>query len=178
MQKCTQCYKILKIDPIASFLFPMDNPAIDLLLADLKSTDETVREAATRELWRIWFHQKGAYGLEILEQSQVLLQAGRVNEAEALLTELINDQPDFAEAWNRRAVLYYLQGRYRNSLEDCQKVVSLNPIHFGALHGIGLCYAALEEYAAAIQAFRQALEIQPHAINNQRMILECTARLS
>lgn len=156
----------------------MDDPAINLLLADLKSVDEAVRETATRELWRIWFHQKGAYGLEILEQSQVLLQAGKVNEAEVLLTNLINDQPDFAEAWNRRAVLYYLQGRYRNSLEDCQKVVSLNPIHFGALHGIGLCYAALEEYAAAIQAFRQALEIQPHAINNQRMILECTARLS
>lgn len=156
----------------------MDNTAIDLLLADLKSTDETIREAATSELWRIWFHQKGAYGLQILEQSQTLLQAGKVNQAEAVLTDLIHDQPDFAEAWNRRAVLYYLQGRYRSSLEDCQKVVALNSSHFGALHGIGLCYAALEEYATAIQAFRQALEIQPHAINNQRMILECTARLS
>lgn len=152
--------------------------AIDLLLADLKNTDELVREEATRELWRIWFNQKGDYGLQILEQSQTLLQGGRVKEAEALLTDLIQDQPDFAEAWNRRAVLYYLQGRYRNSLADCQKVVALNPIHFGALHGIGLSYAALEEYAAAIQAFRQALAIQPHAINNQRMILECTARLS
>lgn len=152
--------------------------AIDLLLADLKNTDELVREEATRELWRIWFNQKGDYGLQILEQSQTLLQGGRVKEAEALLTELIQDQPDFAEAWNRRAVLYYLQGRYRNSLADCQKVVALNPIHFGALHGIGLSYAALEEYATAIQAFRQALAIQPHAINNQRMILECTARLS
>lgn len=156
----------------------MDNMAIDLLLADLKNTDELVREEATRELWRIWFNQKGDYGLQILEQSQTLLQGGRVKEAEALLTDLIQDQPDFAEAWNRRAVLYYLQGRYRNSLADCQKVVALNPIHFGALHGIGLSYAALEEYAAAIQAFRQALAIQPHAINNQRMILECTARLS
>lgn len=156
----------------------MDDTAINLLLADLKSDDATVREEATRELWRIWFNQKGAYGLELLEQSQALLETGKVDEAEAMLSSLIQDQPDFAEAWNRRAVLYYLQGRYRHSLSDCQQVVKLNSIHFGALHGMGLCYAALGEYAAAIQAFRQALVIQPHAIVNQRMILECTARLS
>ncbi|MBF2049197.1 MAG: tetratricopeptide repeat protein [Leptolyngbya sp. IPPAS B-1204] len=156
----------------------MDDTVINLLLADLKSDDETVREEATRELWRIWFHQKGVYGLEQLEQSQALLQAGRIDEAEAILNDLIQAQPDFAEAWNRRAVLYYLQGRYRSSLADCQQVVALNSIHFGALHGMGLCYAALGEYATAIQAFRRALEIQPHALANQRMILECTARLS
>jgi tetratricopeptide (TPR) repeat protein len=156
----------------------MDETVINLLLANLKSDDEAIREEATRELWRIWFQQKGVYGLEQLEQSQALLQAGRIDAAEALLTDLIAAQPDFAEAWNRRAVLYYLQGRYRSSLADCQRVIELNPIHFGALHGLGLCYAALGEYAAAIQAFRQALEIQPHALVNQRMILECTARLS
>ena len=83
-----------------------------------------------------------------------------------------------AEAWNRRAVLYYLQGRYRQSLSDCQQVVELNPIHFGAIHGMGLCHAALGEYLPAIQAFRHALEVQPHALVNQKMILECTTRLS
>lgn len=155
----------------------MDDTAINQLLADLKSSDEAIREAATQELWRIWFYQKGVYGLSILEQSQTLLQAGKVDQAETILTELIGDQPDFAEAWNRRAVLYYMQGRYRHSLADCQQVVALNPIHFGALHGMGLCYAALEEYRAAIQSFRRALEVQPYAIANQRMILECTARL-
>lgn len=156
----------------------MDNSAIEPLLNDLKSDDETIREEATRELWRIWFHQKGVYGLELLERSQALLQAGQVDAAEVALTDLIQDQPDFAEAWNRRAVLYYLQGRYRKSLSDCQQVIALNPIHFGALHGAGLCHAALGEYPEAIQAFRQALTIQPHAMINQRMILECTARLS
>lgn len=156
----------------------MDDRAIPDLLENLKNPDEAIREAATQELWRLWFHQKGVYGLSILEQSQTLLQAGKVDQAETVLTELIGDQPDFAEAWNRRAVLYYMQGRYRNSLADCQQVVALNPIHFGALHGMGLCYAALGEYAAAIQAFRRALEVQPYALANQRMILECTARLS
>lgn len=156
----------------------MENGKIDLLLEGLKSPDEAIREEATQKLWQIWFQQKGMHGLSLLEQSQILVQAGKVDEAETLLSEVITDQPDFAEAWNRRAVLYYLQGRYRHSLADCQQVVALNPIHFGALHGMGLCYAALGEYTLAIQAFRRALDMQPYAIANQRMILECTARLS
>ncbi|MBV8886484.1 MAG: tetratricopeptide repeat protein [Chroococcidiopsidaceae cyanobacterium CP_BM_RX_35] len=156
----------------------MDKAPIARLLEDLKHPNETVRQDASAELWSIWFHQKGAYGIELLQHSQNLLEAGELTQAEAVLTELINDQPDFAEAWNRRAVLYFIAGQYKKSLDDCQMVINLNPIHFGALHGLGLCYAALGEYSAAIQAFRRALEIQPYALDNQKLILECTARLS
>lgn len=156
----------------------MDHTAIEPLLENLKNPDAAVRKRATDELWRIWFQQKGAYGLALLERSRTLLEAGHVQAAEALLTEMITDQPDFAEAWNRRAVLYFMQGNYRRSLQDCEQVVEQIPYHFGALHGMGLCHAALGEYAAAIRAFRQALEVQPYAIVNQRLILECTAKLS
>ena len=156
----------------------MDEPSINRLLEDLKNPNETARLRASQELWLIWFQQKGAYGLELLQRSQYLLEAKEIKQAEAVLTELINDQPDFAEAWNQRAVIYYILKQYKKSLDDCQMVIKLNPIHFGALHGLGLCYAALGEYSAAIQAFRQALEIQPYALENQKWILECTARLS
>ncbi len=156
----------------------IDKSLIDQLLEDLKNPDETVRQWASEELWRIWFQQKGIYGWEILQRSQALLQAGEVTQAEAVLTQLIKEQPDFAEAWNQRAILYFTLGQYEKTLNDCQMVVQLNPIHFGAWHGIGLCHAALEDYSAAIQAFRRALEIQPFALENQRLILECTARLS
>jgi tetratricopeptide (TPR) repeat protein len=63
-------------------------------------------------------------------------------------------------------------------MADCQRVIELIPYHFGALHGLGLCYAALGQYPQAIQTFRQALTVQPYAITNQRLLLECTARLS
>jgi tetratricopeptide (TPR) repeat protein len=156
----------------------MSESSINSLLKDLKNPSETVRDRATQQLWRIWFEQKGEYGLEMIERSQVLIEAGEMSQAEAVLTELINDQPDFAEAWNRRACLYFINGEYEKSLSDCRKVIELNPVHFGALHGMGLCYASLGEYSTAIQAFRLALEIQPYALINQKLILECTARMS
>ena len=156
----------------------MDNRSIERLLEDLKHADPEVRNRATQELWRRWFEQKGVAGLEQIRQAQMLLETGEKLQAEAVLTQLIQDLPDFAEAWNRRALLYYLQRRYRASIADCEQVVRLNPIHFGALHGLGLCHMALGEYSVAIGAFREALKIQPHAVQNQRLILECTAKLS
>lgn len=156
----------------------MDSLFINLLLEDLKNPDEVVREEATRKLWRLWFQQKGVYGLEKIENSQKLLDAGKITEAEEMLTQLIEDQPDFAEAWNRRAFLYYSNGEYEKSLADTQVAIELNPLHFGAFHGMGLCYAALGEYARAINSFQRALEIQPYSLINQKLILECTLRLS
>ena len=156
----------------------MNEYSINQFLEDLKNPDESVRENATSELWRIWFHAKGMVGFEMIRRAQIFLEAGEIIQAENLLTQLISDLPDFAEAWNRRAVLYYTIGEYKKAIEDCRIVLKLNPIHFGALHGLGLSYAALGEYRAAIKAFRQALEIQPYALVNQKLILECTARLS
>lgn len=155
----------------------MDSLFINSLLEDLKNPEESVREHATQKLWRIWFQQKGIKGLEVIDRSQKLLDAGQVAEAELVLNELIENQPDFAEAWNRRAFLYYTTGKYQQSLIDCQKVIAIIPVHFGALHGMGLCYSALGEYQKAIQAFRRALEIQPFSLINQKLILECTMRL-
>jgi tetratricopeptide (TPR) repeat protein len=156
----------------------MDPSSINQLLQELKHEDATVREIATQALWRIWFEQKGVVGLQMLQRSQSLLQMGRSSEALGLLDELIRSMPDFAEAWNRRAVVYFTQRHYWPAIADCQAVIRLNPSHFGALHGLGLCYVALGEYRQAIQSFQRALEIQPHWLESQRLILECTAHLS
>ena len=156
----------------------MVQPSIALLLAALQDENEIKRTDATDALWQMWFNQKGEPGQQILQRSQQLLSEGAFAEAETLLSDTITSFPDFAEARNRRAVLYFLQKRFEESRVDCQQVIDLVPYHFGALHGLGLCYASLGRYPEAIEAFRRALDIQPYATINQRLILECTARMS
>ncbi|MDX1978385.1 MAG: tetratricopeptide repeat protein [Pseudanabaenaceae cyanobacterium bins.68] len=148
------------------------------LLTKLQSDDETVRMLATQELWQIWFKQKGLYGLGILSLSQTQIERGELAAAERTLTDLILAEPDFAEAWNRRAVLYYMQEQYDLAIADCHATVKLNPHHFGAWHGLGLSQMALANYPEAIAAFHQALSIQPYALVNQRLILECSLKLN
>jgi tetratricopeptide (TPR) repeat protein len=166
------------IEAIRVLMDDMNQNLIDKLLIDLKSSDENIRERATSQLWRIWFWEKGKIPLEQIEESERLLAEGDLDAAGAILDELVADLPDFAEAWNRRAVWGFVSQKYDRAIADCEKVLKLNPVHFGALHGLGLCHAALGNYSAAIGAFRSALEIQPHAVENQRLLLECTARLS
>ncbi|GBF81989.1 tetratricopeptide repeat protein [Aphanothece sacrum] len=156
----------------------MKSSDIDQLLNNLQQADEFARHRATSQLWQIWFEQKGEFGLELLKRSQFFLESGDTQKAEEMLTETIKNYPDFAEAWNRRAMLYFTQEKYQNSKQDCERVVQLIPYHFGAWHGLGLCLLALGQYSEAIQAFRQALEIQPYALVNQKLILECTALLN
>ncbi|MEO1619494.1 MAG: tetratricopeptide repeat protein [Cyanobacteria bacterium J06632_3] len=156
----------------------MNQDRVDRLLADLKKSDASTRDRATASLWQTWFHQKGVYGAQQLMDAQSLLDLGQLDQAEALLTTIVEAQPDFAEAWNRRAVLHFTQSNYWQAIADCQKVVELVPYHFGALHGLGLSHRAVGNYTAAIQAFRQALVVQPYALVNQRLILECTAQLA
>jgi tetratricopeptide (TPR) repeat protein len=156
----------------------MNQELIDKLLIDLRNSEPQIRDRATSQLWRIWFWQKGKIPLDRIEESEQLLADGDATAARQILDDLIAALPDFAEAWNRRAILLFVTREYRQAIADCEIVVELNPAHFGAWHGLGLCHAALGEYSAAIRAFRRALEIQPHSIENQRSILECTAKLS
>ncbi len=148
------------------------------LLKALHHEAEAVRLRATRTLWQRWFAQAGAEAEQRLRVGTIYLEQQRFGEAEQQFSALIEQYPDFAEAWNKRATLRYLRKRYEPSLQDCQRVVALNPHHFGAWNGLGLCYFELERYAEAIPSFRRALAIQPFAQSNQVMILECLARLS
>ena len=150
---------------------------IDQLLLQLKDPEPQIRDQATEILWKNWFWQKGMTGMEQLKRSQLLIDEGKIEQAEELLSQVIADHPDFAEAWNRRAVLYYLQQDFPRSIHDCLETLRLIPFHFGALHGLGLCYAAQGELKLAIETFTRALEIQPHAILNKKLLLECMAKL-
>ncbi len=155
----------------------MNSVPIHSLLNDLKHDEQGIRETATRELWQLWFEQKGTVGVQMLNRARALMATGDRDQAELLLNHLIQSMPDFAEAWNQRAILYFLEYRYRKSISDCQQALRLNPFHFGALHGMGLAYVNLQEYRQASQAFRQVLDILPHSVENQRMLLECMAHL-
>lgn len=155
----------------------MNSVPINALLNNLKDNEQEVRESAVRELWQRWFEQKGILGVQLLNRSRLLIEAGDTDQAEMVLTQLIESMPDFAEAWNQRAILYFMEHRYRKSVSDCQQATRLNPFHFGALHGMGLSHLRLQEYGLAAQAFRQVLELQPHSVENQRMLLECMAHL-
>ena len=86
------------------------------------------------------------------------------------LTRLTRMHPFFAEGWNRRATLLWQLGQVEQSLADCRKAVLLDPDHFGAWQGMGLCQVRLGDLSAAQKAFQQALRLIPHDRQTQRYL--------
>ena len=77
---------------------------------------------------------------------------------------LIEIDPNFAEAWNKRATVYYIIGNYDKSMNDISKTLELEPRHFGALDGMGLIFINKGQYRQAIEVYDKMLEIFPFSI--------------
>jgi len=79
-----------------------------------------------------------------------------------LLGAIVALRPDYVEGWNRRATLHFLNKDYANALADLQQVLAREPRHFGALSGLGIIMQEFDQDKLALQAFRRALDVNPH----------------
>ena len=87
-----------------------------------------------------------------------------------VFTEVIEMDPTWAEAWNKRATVYYMIGEFEKSQSDINKVLNLEERHFGALAGQGLVNIQLKNYEKAILSYEQAKEIYPSMQSPEIMI--------
>ncbi len=75
--------------------------------------------------------------------------------------------PNFAEPWNRRASLAYTAKDYAGAISAIQETLKREPRHFGALAGKGMVKEAMGDEQGALDAFKQALAIDPQLTNIQ-----------
>ncbi len=135
-----------------------------LLHERLRDESGLVRSYAEQGLWLLWTRSGDAATDRQMARASELMQSGEFPAAIELLTRVIQQKPDFAESWNRRATAYYLAGEYRKSIADCDEVLKRNPKHFGALSGLGQIHTRLENYEEALVWFRRALEVNPNMV--------------
>jgi tetratricopeptide (TPR) repeat protein len=90
------------------------------------------------------------------------MNAGSLRAAEETFTTIIDTDPAFAEAWNKRATVYFLMGAFAQSKRDIAQTIIREPRHFGALSGLGLVETHLGNYAAALKAYEQAAALHPY----------------
>ncbi len=131
----------------------------------LTSDDSTQAREIEQEIWNIWFHYEGQ-GDEVdslLSRGRYAIASEQLEFAENLYSRLIEIAPAFAEGWNRRATVRYMRGDFKGSIADIEATLKLEPRHFGAISGLGLCRIALEDLAGAANAFREVLAINPNA---------------
>ena len=151
---------------------------LDFLFGALKAApDEASAKHVEARIWAIWLQTPSDTAALLMARAKTAVDTQKIDVAIKLLDSVIKLRPDYIEAWNRRAILYWEMGKYQESIADCKKVVALNPSHFGAWQGMGLCQLHLGQVEQACQSFRAALRINPHDSDLRRMLEQAEALL-
>jgi tetratricopeptide (TPR) repeat protein len=147
---------VLALGVIGSFA--QSNTALGQAMRD---TDPVVRTMAESALWAVWFRADSPENNQTLEEVRLLIGNRQLDEAVELASRLIEKAPNFAEALNQRAIARFVQGRFAESAEDCQRVLKLNPFHVGALSGLVQCQLQTGRAQDALQSLRRLSRLQP-----------------
>lgn len=152
---------------------------IEELAFHLKDPDVLINELAEHAMWAIWFRSgKTPVANELVCRGADALSHRDFPRAIECFNEALQADPDFAEAYNQRAIAYYLSEDYEKSVADCRRVVRRMPCHFGAWAGMGHCHAHLGRAAEAIESYEKALAINPHLQCIKETVCELQKRLN
>ena len=146
---------------------------LNKLFKELKIKNSIVTFEIEKKIWKIWStHPEKNDLTSLLAKGSNLVNQNKFYEAEALFTKVIKLDPNWAEAWNKRATVFYLLGEFQKSQNDIDKVLELEDRHFGALSGQGLVNIQLKNYEKAIMSYEKVQEIYPSMKSPQIMIKE------
>ena len=125
-----------------------------------------------KKIWSVWNkHPNDNKLTDKMEFGTELMQYGDYNYALKVFDNIIVADPQWSEAWNKRATVYFLMNEFKNSLDDIDKVLSIEPRHFGALSGQARIFLKLQKYEKAIKSIKRALEFYP-SFKSREMIPE------
>lgn len=136
--------------------------ALDALFAALAASGEREWQPLQQQIQATWARNASPSMTLLLARATRAMEAKDYPRALLFLNDLVRLAPDYAEAWNRRATVHFLEERYGHSVADIQRTLALEPRHFGALAGLGIILDRLDRDAEAYRVFKRALEIHPH----------------
>jgi tetratricopeptide (TPR) repeat protein len=136
---------------------------LDRLFEALKiAPDDESAKYIENRIWAIWLASGSDTANLLMGRVKTAIDGKDVDLAIKLLNAVIEIKPDFLEAWNRRATLYYMKKDFGRAIEDIREVLAREPRHFGALAGLGIILQEFGDDKRALDAFRRALAVHPH----------------
>ena len=154
------------------------DPRLPGLFAELQAAPSAdAAQPLAAQIWGIWMQAGDSATDQLMAAGLSAMNAGDYRLALENFGRLVEDKPTFAEGWNKRATLFYLIGRFRESVADIAKVLALEPRHFGALSGLALCDQQLGKDADALQAMRRTAAVFPEMPGLKKRIKELTSKV-
>jgi tetratricopeptide (TPR) repeat protein len=136
---------------------------LDFLFGALKiAPDEESAKLVENRIWAMWLASGSDTANLLMARVKAAIDAKDLDLAIKLLNAIVEIKPDYVEAWNRRATIYYMKKDYGRAMADIRQVLTREPRHFGAMTGLGMILHEFGEDKQALQVLRKALAIHPH----------------
>ncbi len=163
-------YKILIVSISLLFaskiaLADQNDPRLNNLFKKLNETEnqDEIRDLIS-DIWNIWYEVDDPKVIEYFEKGIQAMNLRNYPLAIRFFNNLIEEDPNFAEGWNKRATVHFMMGNFDQSMQDIIKTLELEPRHFGALDGMGLIFIHQGQFQQAIDVYDKMLEIFPFSV--------------
>lgn len=152
---------------------------LDTLFAALKRERDAEKARGIAEEIRLEWQDSGSATVNLLMQWAAKAVAdSKQPSALDLYDQVIALAPDYVEGWNQRATLHYQMSNYRKSMSDINRVLALEPRHFGALAGMAAILTASGKDELALRAWEQFLAVYPAERKAQEQVGELEEKLA
>src|SRR6202790_2800385 len=151
---------------------------LDRLFEALKlAPDDESAKYVENRIWAMWIATDSDTTTLLMTRVKAAIDAKDLDLGIKLLTAIIDIKPDYLEAWNRRATIYYMKKDFDDSLSDIHEVLKREPRHFGALSGWGMIMKGVGEDKQALEAFRRALAVHPRLEHIPDLVKQLTEKV-
>ena len=146
-------------------LADQNDPRLNNLFKKLNETEnqDEIRDLIT-DIWNIWYEVDDPKVIEYFEKGIQAMNLRNYPLAIRFFNNLIEENPNFAEGWNKRATVHFMMGNFDQSMKDIIKTLELEPRHFGALDGMGLIFIHQGQFQQALDVYDKMLEIFPFSV--------------
>ena len=146
-------------------LADQNDPRLNNLFKKLNETEnqDEIRDLIS-DIWNIWYEVDDPKVIEYFEKGIQAMNIRNYPLAIRFFNNLIEEDPNFAEGWNKRATVHFMMGNFDQSMQDIIKTLELEPRHFGALDGMGLIFIHQGQFQQAIDVYDKMLEIFPFSV--------------
>ena len=144
---------------------------LDTLFEDLaQAPDAKSALPVVARIQRIWMTSGSATVDLLMRRSALAIKGKELGLALDLADMVVRLSPEYAEGYNRRATIHYLNGDFGAAIKDIERVLALEPRHWGAMSGLGIILRRLDREDEALVTFQEVLRLNPHAQNARKAV--------
>lgn len=160
------------INPVLAQEMKSDAEINDLLMQLKQANDYDEARRIERQVWDYWTKDStNARARELMMLGIISMEQNELDTALRMFNGVIENDPDWAEGWNKRATVHFFLREYEASAKDIEETLDREPRHFGALTGLGHIFTVLDDDENAIRTFRLALSYHPY-MKDALMVLQ------